>query len=89
MYGSRDRRDRVNRRISKEDHQDQVVLSGRYDVEKTACSHANIHYIPKYQDLTKEQVDAAIMPLLPAAKRAHSPTPTGSSASNALTLDRI
>lgn len=35
---------------------------------KTACKHEHIDYIAKYQDMTKEQVDNAIMPLLRAAE---------------------
>ena len=75
VYGSRDRRDRINRRISKKDAAGNVVLNGNYDIKKTTCSHANIHYIDKYQGLSKEQVNAAIIPFLRAKKRSAFPTP--------------
>ena len=83
VYGSRDRKDRINRRISKEDNYGRVVIGGRYDHKRTACSHADINYIPKYQGMSKEQVDAAIMPLLRAATDADrnvSPTPASNRA---------
>ena len=41
-----------------------MVLGGRYDSQRTACSHFDIDYEPRYRGLSREQVDAAIMPLL-------------------------
>jgi hypothetical protein len=67
VYGSRDRRDRINRRVSKEDEFGHVVLGGNFDVRRTACRHEHINYIPRYQGMSKEEVDAVIMPLLRAA----------------------
>ncbi len=67
VYGSRDVKDRINRRIAKVDVAGTVVLGGNFDVRKTACKHEDIAYIPKYIGMTKEEVDAVIMPLLRAA----------------------
>ncbi|KAA6406587.1 MAG: hypothetical protein FRX48_09642 [Lasallia pustulata] len=66
-YGLRDCRDRINRRVSKEDESGRVMLGGNFDIMRTACRHEHIDYIPRYQNMmTKEQVDTAIMPLLRA-----------------------
>lgn len=50
-----------------------VVQDGNYDRKKTACGHADIEYVNRYRGLSKEQVDAAIMPLLRPSSA--SPTP--------------
>lgn len=36
------------------------------NIKKTVCSHEDIHYVHTYEGMTKEQVDAAIAPLLAA-----------------------
>ncbi|KAL8957864.1 MAG: hypothetical protein Q9193_004970 [Seirophora villosa] len=64
VYGSRDRHDPSNRRISKETAGHHMVLGGRFDTKRTACTHADIYYILKYQRKPKEELDAAIVPLL-------------------------
>lgn len=50
------------------------MRGGRYDRLRTVCTHEDIDYIDKYRGMTKEQVDAAIMPLLRLV-RPVSPTP--------------
>lgn len=47
-------------------------MGGNYDVKRTACRHEATDYIDKYQGMSEEQVDAAIMPLLRAAERSFS-----------------
>lgn len=69
VYGSRDRRDHINRRISKESQHGEVVLGGAYETRRTACRHDDIDYIPRYQGMSAEEVNAAIMPLLRAQAR--------------------
>ena len=86
VYGSRDKHDRINRRIAKVDVAGRVVLLGSFDVKRTACKHEDIDYIPKYQGLTKQEVDSLIMPLLRAAddqaqERARSLSPSAAAAS--------
>ena len=60
-------KDRINRRIAKVDVTGTVVLGGNFNVRKTVCKHEDIAYIPKYIRMTKEEVDAVIIPLLRAA----------------------
>lgn len=76
VYGSRDRRDRINLRISNERTNRTVTEEGNYDRRRTACSHYNIDNIDRYRGLSKEQVDAAIMPILRARHRSASFTST-------------
>ena len=49
VYGSRDKQDRINRRISKESPTGQLASGGHVNNEKTACSHEDIDYLPPYQ----------------------------------------
>jgi len=44
-----------------------LVLGGNFNIRKTVYKHEDIAYIPKYIRITKEEVDAVIMPLLRAA----------------------
>ena len=69
VYGSRDVRNRINRRISKLDLHGTVVLGGNFDVRRTSCSHEEIDYLPAFHGMTREQVNSHIMPLLDAMKR--------------------
>ncbi|KAL8688232.1 MAG: hypothetical protein Q9218_005805 [Villophora microphyllina] len=61
VYGSQDAKGRINRRISKEDAHGSVVHHGAYDCRRTACSHHDIDYVGNYRNMTKEEVDAAIV----------------------------
>lgn len=60
VYASRDRRNRVNRRVSKEDNMGNIITGGNYDALRTACRHENITYIARFRNKTKEEVDAMI-----------------------------
>jgi len=60
VYASRDNRGYVNRRVSKEDNEGNVVVGGAYDAQRTACSHEDIIYIARYAGLSKAAVDAQI-----------------------------
>lgn len=66
VYGSRDRKNRINRRISKEDDQGNVIRGGNFDTKKYACKPETIDYIERYRGMTRKQVGAAIKPLLDA-----------------------
>lgn len=48
VYGSRDRLNRINRRIAKVDIVGEVVLGGFFDAKRTACKHDHIDYLPAY-----------------------------------------
>ena len=86
VYGSRDVKNRINRRISKESPLGRVVVSGNYNHKKTACKHKDIDYLPKYQGMTNDEVNLYIMPLLAAGGGAYvnvpvqTQTPRGSQA---------
>lgn len=54
VYGSRDRRHRINRRINKEIEGGIVVQGGNYDRLRTACSHPDIKCVTRYRGLSKE-----------------------------------
>ena len=69
VYGSRDVRNRINRRIAKVDMGDVVVQDGAYDIKKTACSHTDIEYLPRFAGMTKSEVDSLIQPLLQAMEQ--------------------
>ncbi|KAL8847328.1 MAG: hypothetical protein Q9221_007611 [Calogaya cf. arnoldii] len=64
VYGSYDRYGRILRRISKENKTGGVVVGGGYNPRVTSCTHADIEYIARFADMTHEQVDNAIRPLL-------------------------
>lgn len=64
VYGSRDKKNRINRRISKQSPSGAVVSGGNYNNKKTACKHQDVDYLPQYQGMTDEQVKSHIMPLL-------------------------
>jgi len=66
VYGSRDRENRINKGISKEDDQGNVIRGGNFDTKKNACKPENIDYIERYRGMTRKQVAAAIKPLLDA-----------------------
>lgn len=70
VYASRDIKNRINRRISKEDGTGKVVHGGNFDVRVTACKHEDIDYIQRFSGMTKEEVDSWVMPLLLAADQA-------------------
>ncbi len=70
VYGSRDSLNRINRRVSKETNHGTIVDGGNYNARKTACSHADINYLPTYHGMSRREVDDAIMPLLTAAANA-------------------
>lgn len=64
VYGSRDRRNRINRRVSKATNEGTVVTGGAYDAYRTSVRHDEIEYVPRYQGMSAEEVNAAIMSLL-------------------------
>jgi hypothetical protein len=51
---------RMNRRVSKEDCMGYVPRNSGYDPKRTACKHEDIAYIRKFQNKTKEEVDALV-----------------------------
>lgn len=61
VYGSRDKYSHVNRRIFKKTVDGHVLEGGSLEANKTACSHADINYIPQYFGMTKDEID----PLIP------------------------
>lgn len=71
MYGSRDLKNRINRRVSKETPDGMVVVGGNYNHKKTACKHDDIDYLPAYQGMTNDQVNSHIKPLLAAGLGAY------------------
>ncbi len=98
VYGSRDRKNRINRWISKEDDQGNVIRGGNFDTKKNACKPENIDYIERYRGMTRKQVGAAIKPLIDApppppqfgyrrTAGATSSPPTNAAASSALPVD--
>ncbi|KAI4208824.1 MAG: hypothetical protein LQ351_008165 [Letrouitia transgressa] len=71
VYGSRDAKDRINRRISKVGLDGEVIMGiNFFDAYKTACKHEDIDYVEKFYGMSKEEVDSIIMPLLKAADQA-------------------
>lgn len=64
VFGSRDALNRINRRISKETPSGAVVQGGNMDARKTACSHDDVDYVPRYQGMSDQEVKSHIMPLL-------------------------
>ena len=75
VYWSRDVKNRINRRISKESPLGRVVMGGNFNNKKTACKHADIDYLPEYQGMTNEEVNSHIMPLLVAGGGAYVNVP--------------
>lgn len=61
VYSSHDRRGHINRRISKERHNGQVVIDGNFDTRKTACRHENINYIAKCRGMSRLEVGCSAM----------------------------
>jgi len=83
VYGSRDKKNRINRRVVKVDSSGTMVLGGHYDVKKTSCSHKNIDYLPQFAGMSKGEVDSHIMPLLiamDASARSRSVSPAAAAA---------
>ena len=72
VYGSRDRRDRIKRQISKENNSGEVIRGGRYLTTATACRREDIEYIARFQGMSKAEVDAAIQPFLREMERSAS-----------------
>lgn len=72
VYGSRDRHNRINRRIAKVDIAGRTVLGGNYHVRRTACKHENIDYLAAFRGMSKQEVDAHIQPLLDAMEESES-----------------
>lgn len=75
VYGSRDIKNRINRRISKESPLGRVVTGGNYNHKKTACRHDNIDYLPQFQGMTADEVNSHIRPLLAAGGGAYVDVP--------------
>lgn len=64
VYGSVDCRGHVNCRISKTTHRGEAIVGGNYNARQTACRHEAIDYIPMFDGLTAEQVNARLKPML-------------------------
>lgn len=64
VYGSRDKLNRINRRISKESPTGNLTVGGNYNFKKTACRHEDIDYLDEYKGMTDDEVKSHIMPLL-------------------------
>ena len=47
VFCSRDRKDRINRRISKDSVNGGLANSLYFDARKTACKHEDIDYLPE------------------------------------------
>ena len=71
VYGSRDVKNRINRRISKETPGGRVVAGGNYSHLKTACKHEQVDYVARFQGMTDEKVKSHIMPLLAPERDAY------------------
>ena len=82
VYASRDRRNRINRRITKVSTSMLPSNSTFYDSKKTACSHKDIDYLPEYQGLSEAEVNSHIMPLLAAQERSEGINLTSPSAAS-------
>jgi hypothetical protein len=67
VYGSRDRLQRINRRISKVDGRGMVVARSLFHCRKTACEHDDINYIDRFAGLAKDAVDALVLPMIGVA----------------------
>ena len=72
VYGSRDIKNRINRRVAKVDIAGRTVLGGNYHVKKTACKHEHINYLSTFRGMSKQEVDAHIQPLLDAMEDSES-----------------
>lgn len=66
VYNSRDVLNRINRRIVNMDVAGHVVLGEIYNVWKTSCKHDDIDYFATFRNMTKQEMDAHIQPLLDA-----------------------
>ena len=64
VYGSRDVRNRINRRISKESPDGRVMMNNNYNRLKTACKHEKVDYVTRFRGMTDDEVKAHIMSLL-------------------------
>lgn len=64
VYGLGDKKNRINRRIFKEMASGAVVVGGRMDAKKTACSHEEVDHIPSFEGMSDDEVKSLIMPLL-------------------------
>jgi len=64
IYGSRDKKNRINRRVVKVNSSSTIVLRGYYDVKKTSCSYIKINYLPQFAGISKGEVDSYIISLL-------------------------
>ena len=84
VYGSQDRRGRVNRRVSKETARGEPVRGGQYNYRRTACKHEEVEYIPTLAAMSKEQVNHYIRTFLRLLLEAPPPptTQVGSDAPN-------
>ena len=60
VYGSRDKRGRINRRISKQTMGGVLVVGGSYSCYRTSCSHDDIVYVEHLAGLSKADVDALV-----------------------------
>lgn len=49
VYGSRDKQNGINRRISKESPTGQLASGRDFNNKITACSHEDIDYLPQYR----------------------------------------
>ena len=73
-FRNRDSLGRINRCISKAAISNVQAHGEHFRQQVTACSHEDIDYIEKHQGMTKEQVNAAIKPLLEEQARRRSKT---------------
>ena len=57
VYRSRDARDHINQRVSKESSTRTTILGESYDGRATSCSHTNIDYLSQFHDIKRKEVD--------------------------------
>lgn len=73
VYGSRDSQNRIHHRISKETPTGEVI-SGAINLHVTAARHEDVDYPPRFQEMTRGEVDRLIFPMLAATQ---APWPFG------------
>lgn len=69
VYDSRNRRNHINRRMSKKIDNEKIVFENNFDVRKIVCNHDDVNYIEKYRDLIVEKINAIIVSLLSIQKK--------------------
>ena len=60
VYGSRDRRGRINRRLSKWTPAGVLVTGGNYSAFRTSCTHDDVLYAVHFQGLGREEIDRRV-----------------------------